>query len=104
MSDWRGIRNLSGSAATSAARSSRGKAKPIWVSSREKARYTMRPTRNFTRSRTKTSYERGSLFARARTSSIVTIAHQRYGRDAMAFDGHDYQSRFDALAASGVDV
>ena len=40
---------------TSASRSSFGKAKPIIVSSRENARYTMRPTRNFTRSRTSAS-------------------------------------------------
>ena len=49
------MRNLSGSDATSASRSSLGKANPITSSSREKARYTIRPTRNLTRSRTSTS-------------------------------------------------
>ena len=34
----------------------------------------MRPTRNFTRSRTSTSYERGSAEATLRTSSMVTTA------------------------------
>ncbi len=54
-SDGRGIRNLSGSDATSASRSSFGNAKPMTVSSRENARYTSRPTRNLTRSRTSAS-------------------------------------------------
>ena len=46
--DGRGIMNLSGSDSTSASRNSFGSAKPSSASSREKARYTIRPTRNFT--------------------------------------------------------
>ena len=49
------MRNLSGSEAMSPSRSSFGKAKPINVSSREKATYTICPTRNLTRSRTSAS-------------------------------------------------
>ena len=55
MSEVGGSMYLCGSAATSASRSSRGNAKPITVSSRENARYTILPTRNFTRSRTSAS-------------------------------------------------
>src|SRR6185503_8565051 len=73
MSDGRGRKNFSGSAATNASRSSFGNPRPISVSSRENARKTIRPTRNFTRSRTSTSSVRGRVEARARTSSIVTI-------------------------------
>ena len=72
MSPVPGRLNLAGSAATSAARWSLGKPKPITVSSREKARNTIRPTRNFTRSRTSASYARGSCSASALTSSMVT--------------------------------
>src|SRR4051794_17407717 len=74
MSDGLGSSNLSGSAATSAARSSRGKPKPIIVPSLEKATNTMRPTRNLTRSRTNASSARGSVEAKARTSSTETTA------------------------------
>jgi hypothetical protein len=49
------MKNLSGSDRTIASRSAFGKPKPISVSSRENARYTYRPTRNFTRSRTSVS-------------------------------------------------
>ncbi len=50
-----GIRNVSGSAATSAARSSRGKPNPISVSSADSETKTIRPTRNLTQSRTSAS-------------------------------------------------
>src|SRR5436190_10209968 len=50
-----GIRNFSGSDSTSASRHSFGNANPSSDSSREKARYTMPPTRNFTRPYTSTS-------------------------------------------------
>lgn len=46
---------MSGSCATSQARSSLGNAKPISVSAALKATQTMLPTRNFTRSRTTAS-------------------------------------------------
>ena len=49
------MRNVAGALATRASRSSLGKAKPIVVSSREKATQTIWPTRNFTRSWTTTS-------------------------------------------------
>src|SRR6266542_4910615 len=39
----------------------------------------MRPTRNFTRSRTSASYVLGRLSANSRTPSIVAMAHRRYG-------------------------
>src|SRR6266705_227814 len=77
MSAGVGMRNLSGSEATSASRSSFGKANPICVSSRENAKYTIRPTRNFTRSRTSASYERGKLEATARTPSMVAMVLER---------------------------
>jgi hypothetical protein len=73
-SDGIGIRNLSGSDATSASRSSFGKANPISVSSRENATYTSPRTRNFTRSRTSASSVRGRDSANRRTSSTVTMA------------------------------
>src|SRR5919201_2852733 len=72
MSPALGMRNLSGSEPTSPSRHSFGNAKPMIVSSREKARYTIRPTRNFTRSRTSASVVRGRLSASGRTSSMVT--------------------------------
>jgi len=50
-----GIRNLCGSPATSAARSSFGNPKPMIVSSTENAANTIWPTRHFTRPRTTTS-------------------------------------------------
>ena len=50
-----GIRNLSGADVISASRNIFGKANPITVSSRENARKTIRPTRNFTRPRTTAS-------------------------------------------------
>src|SRR6266567_2054750 len=73
MSEGPGIMNLSGSEATSASRSSFGKPNPISVSSRDKDRNTIRPTRNFTRSRTSASYEGGRLSASSRTPSIVAV-------------------------------
>jgi len=54
-SDGPGNRYFSGSDSTSASRHSFGNAKPISVSSREKASQTIWPTRNFTRPRTSTS-------------------------------------------------
>src|SRR6185312_7187735 len=72
MSPWLGRENLWGSDSTSAFRSSFGNAKPIVVPSRERARYTIRPMRNFTWPRTSPSELRGSAEATARTSSIVT--------------------------------
>src|SRR5690242_13984419 len=72
MSPWLGRENLWGSDSTSAFRSSFGNAKPILVPSRESARYTIRPMRNFTWPRTSPSELRGSAEATARTSSIVT--------------------------------
>src|SRR5215831_8656160 len=78
MSDWLGSENFSGSAATSASRSSFGKAKPITVPSREKDSQTMRPIRNFTLPCTNASLLRGSALANSQTSSIVTMA--RAGR------------------------
>src|SRR5947208_9307818 len=77
MSDVSGIRNFAGSDAISASRSSFGKAKPISASSRENARYTIRPTRNLTRSRTRTSWERGSVEASSLTAPIVVTAVPR---------------------------
>src|SRR6476620_10326909 len=69
MSDLRGRMNLSGSAATTAARSSLGKPTPITVSSRENATKTIRPTRNLIWSRTTTSYDLGRVEVMRRTSS-----------------------------------
>jgi hypothetical protein len=51
MSDLLGSLNFSGSEATNASLSSLGNPKPMTVSSREKARKTIRPTRNLTQSR-----------------------------------------------------
>ena len=65
--------NFSGSAWTSASRHSFGNAKPSSVSSRENARYTIRPTRNFTLPWTNASVERGKPLATERTSSTVGI-------------------------------
>src|SRR4029079_9623313 len=72
MSDSLGNENFSGSDSTSAARHSFGKPNPITVPSFEKARKTIRPTRNFTRPRPSASYARGSVAANSLTSSIVT--------------------------------
>src|SRR6478752_2917518 len=72
MSEGLGRKNLSGSAATSPARSSLAKPKPIVVSSRLNATYTIRPTRNLTRSWIRCSVVRGSVRASARTSSTIT--------------------------------
>src|SRR5262249_26970088 len=74
MSDWLGSENFSGSAATSASRSSFGNAKPITVPSREKESQTMRPIRNFTRPCTNASLLRGNELANSHTCSIVTMA------------------------------
>src|SRR5262245_24336724 len=76
MSPSLGSENFSGSASTRASRHSFGNAKPITVPSRENARYTMRPIRNFTRPRTMASALRGSVLANARTSSILTTGSQ----------------------------
>src|SRR6266540_4248610 len=65
--------NFSGSLATSAARSSLGKANPIDASSGEIETKTSLPTRNFTWSRTSRSSLRGSEPANRRTSSAVTM-------------------------------
>ena len=67
------MKNLSGSAATIAARSSRGNPQPIVSSSRLSATYTICPTRNFTRPRTSASVVRGSAIATCRICSRVTI-------------------------------
>src|SRR5215216_714357 len=74
MSDWLGSENFSGSDSTSAARHSFGNANPIVQPSREIARYTIRPIRNFTWPRTNPSVVRGSASATARISSVVTTA------------------------------
>src|SRR5437763_12403646 len=90
MSDSLGSENFSGSDSTSAARHSLGKPKPITVPSFENERKTMRPTRNFTRPRTRTSYARGNVTANSRTSSIVT---------AMRASGARRQDRAESLEA-----
>src|SRR5947209_1641101 len=66
------MRNLSGEPPTRYSRSSLGKPNPITLPSLENATYTIWPTRNLTRPCTKTSYERGSVDANLRTSSMVT--------------------------------
>src|SRR5512133_621146 len=81
MSDSLGSENFSGSDSTSAERHSFGKPNPITVPSFEKARKTIRPTRNFTRPRTNASYARGSVAANSHTSSIVTATASGEGRE-----------------------
>ena len=66
-----GIMNLSGSLATSAARSSFGKPNPIRSSSAETDAYTRAPTRNLVWSRIRCSEVRGSDIAIRRTSCRV---------------------------------
>ena len=70
-SERRGRANFPGPAATSAARSSLRKPKPIVVSSGEIETYAIRPTRNFTWSLIRCSSVRGSGAATARTSAAV---------------------------------
>ena len=78
--------NLSGSLATSAARSSLGKPNPICSSSAETDAYTIAPTRNFVCSLIRCSEVRGSDIAIRRTSSRVAMAGQpaRLGAPALA--------------------
>src|SRR5215213_2346610 len=73
MSPGLGSWNVSGRDDTRCSRSSRGKPKPIRVSSRLKATNTRLPTRNLMRSRTSTSYALGSSRATRRTSSTVIM-------------------------------
>ena len=68
--------NLSGSLATSAARSSFGKPNPSRSSSAETDAYTILPTRNFVWSLMRCSVVRGSDIAIRRTSSRVAMAGQ----------------------------
>src|ERR1700754_5143680 len=106
MSDVRGSVNLSGSAATIAARSSFGKPTPITVSSRENAMKTMRPTRNLIWSRTTTSYERGNDVVTRRTSPTVitapTLVPTPDNRVAVRGDAVDKQSKPEREPCAGI--
>src|SRR5487761_1363216 len=68
-----GIMNLSGSLATSAARSSFGKPNPSRSSSGDTAAYTIRPIRYFVWSRMRCSVVRGNDIAIRRTSSALAM-------------------------------
>src|SRR3954447_24511496 len=72
MSEALGSENFCGSDSMSAARHSFGKPNPMTSPSVENERKTIRPTLNFTRPRTNASLLRGSVAAKARTSSTVT--------------------------------
>jgi len=106
MSDVRGSMNLSGSAATIAARSSLGKPTPITVSSRENAAKTMRPTRNLIWSRTTTSYDLGNDAVMRRTSSTVitspTLVAPPDNRVAVHRDPVDEQSKPEREPRTGI--
>src|SRR5882762_7200641 len=106
MSDLRGSMNLSGSAATIAARSSLGKPTPITVSSRENAAKTMRPTRNLIWSRTTTSYDLGNDAVMRRTSSTVitspTLVAPPDNRVAVHRDAVDKQSKAEREPRTGI--
>src|SRR6478672_9521407 len=78
MSPSLGSENLSGSDSTRAARQSFGKPKPIVDPSFEKARKTIRPTRNLSRPRTNASLLRGSVCASSCTSPTVTGMSEQY--------------------------
>src|SRR3954465_14120753 len=106
MSDSDGSWNLVGSLATSASRSSLGNAKPISVSSRENATNTICPTRNLIRSRTTTSYARGSGAMTARPSSTVDISGHPDPEDPVPGQHHRVPGlahRREPGAAGGLD-